>query len=236
MLAGYTDRTGIVVSHSILRYHGGWSANGQRIFDALKYNPNMSFMLCGHDPYGESRRFDIVNNNTILTILANYQFLGNPRNGEGYMRIMTFSPKDNNIQFETYSPVLDSYFTDTDSYFILDYPMLNYSEIGRISSVTGGSYVTIDWLGMENDTKYYWYADVVDNNSMTNKSEVWQFFSGILSYLMEDLNKDGHVNLLDLQIITMDFGRTSGYDQRADIIPNNEIDIFDVVYVASRFN
>lgn len=62
----------------------------------------------------------------------------------------------------------------------------------------------------------------------------YEFASGTC-IIQGDLNIDCKVNLLDLQIITMDFGRTGGYDQRADTILNGEIDIFDVVYVASRF-
>lgn len=61
-----------------------------------------------------------------------------------------------------------------------------------------------------------------------------EFASGICS-IEGDLNIDCKVNLLDLQVVTMDFGRTSGYDSRADIVVDGEIDIFDVVYVASRF-
>jgi hypothetical protein len=50
-----------------------------------------------------------------------------------------------------------------------------------------------------------------------------------------DLDQDGDVDIDDLIIVTMDFGRTSGYDIRTDTIPSGEIDIFDVVFVASRF-
>jgi hypothetical protein len=50
-----------------------------------------------------------------------------------------------------------------------------------------------------------------------------------------DLDNDGDVDILDLGIIAGDFGKTSGFDPRADVVPNNEIDVFDVVFVASRF-
>ena len=62
----------------------------------------------------------------------------------------------------------------------------------------------------------------------------YEYQSGTCS-IQGDLNTDCVVNLFDLQIITMDFGKTSGFDSRADTILNGEIDIYDVVYVASRF-
>jgi len=50
-----------------------------------------------------------------------------------------------------------------------------------------------------------------------------------------DLNNDGDVNILDLGIVSLDFGRTSGFDIRADTNSDNEVDIFDIVFIASRF-
>jgi hypothetical protein len=50
-----------------------------------------------------------------------------------------------------------------------------------------------------------------------------------------DLNYDGSVDVLDLGIIAANFGKTSGFEPRADVVDNNEIDVFDLVFVASRF-
>jgi len=50
-----------------------------------------------------------------------------------------------------------------------------------------------------------------------------------------DLSGDCKVNLFDLIMIAIDFGKTSGFNSRADTDSNNIIDIFDVVFVASRF-
>lgn len=50
-----------------------------------------------------------------------------------------------------------------------------------------------------------------------------------------DLNNDTKVNINDLIIVAINFGLTSGFDIEADTDNNNVIDIFDVVYVASRF-
>jgi len=50
-----------------------------------------------------------------------------------------------------------------------------------------------------------------------------------------DLNCDGSVDVADLIIVATNFGLTAGYDNRADTDNNNEVDIFDIVFVASRF-
>lgn len=65
----------------------------------------------------------------------------------------------------------------------------------------------------------------------------YEFVPG--SSIPGDLNHDTYVNLLDLQEVTSRFGLLNGepgWDPIADIVsPYGEIDIFDVVYVASRF-
>jgi hypothetical protein len=51
-----------------------------------------------------------------------------------------------------------------------------------------------------------------------------------------DLDNDNDVDLQDLIIIMNDFGKTSGFDNsKSDTNADGIVDIFDVVYVASRF-
>jgi hypothetical protein len=115
----FSDRRGIVVSHDILDNRGDFTYNGQRIYEALKDNPNVFLMLCGHITE-EASRIDTFNNNTIYSLLADYQF----RNGgDGWLRIMEFSPHKNEIRVKTYSPTLGQYETDADSQFTLSYDM-----------------------------------------------------------------------------------------------------------------
>jgi hypothetical protein len=50
-----------------------------------------------------------------------------------------------------------------------------------------------------------------------------------------DLNGDGFVNSADFFIVVSDFGKTSGFNNaRSDTNNDNMVDIYDVVYVASR--
>lgn len=43
--------------------------------------------------------------------------------GNGWLRILTFSPANNTIKVKTYSPSLNKFQEDTDSQFELQYPL-----------------------------------------------------------------------------------------------------------------
>src|SRR4029450_8703975 len=83
---------------------------------------NLFLMLCGHVP-GEGRRQDTFNGNTIYTLLSDYR--SRPNGGNGWLRIVEFSPAQNVIRVKTYSPWLDQYEADPDSssQFTLPYNM-----------------------------------------------------------------------------------------------------------------
>jgi parallel beta-helix repeat protein len=56
--------------------------------------------------------------------------------------------------------------------------------------------------------------------------------------ILGDLNDDGKVDIIDIGIVATHFGQTPSHQDwnaTADIVANNEIDIFDIVFVASRF-
>ena len=50
-----------------------------------------------------------------------------------------------------------------------------------------------------------------------------------------DVNNDGCIDISDLAIVALDFGKKSGFDSRADIKNDGEIDIYDIVTVAKDF-
>jgi len=75
-----------------------------------------------------------------------------------------------------------------------------------------------------------------DGNPITGIPDIGAFEYADCGPVEGDLNGDCSVTILDLAIIALDFGKRSGFDPRADTIVNSEIDIFDVVFVASRFS
>ncbi len=62
---------------------------------------------------------ETVNGNVVNQLLINYQNRTN--GGNGWLRILEFSPKDEKIFVKPYSPYLNKFETDTSSQFVLDY-------------------------------------------------------------------------------------------------------------------
>jgi hypothetical protein len=114
VLKANPTRRAILTSHYLLNTDGSFGAPGQAIYDALKGNPNLFLMLCGHMS-GEARRSDTYNGSTVHTLLADYQ--GRSNGGDGWLRLLEFNPSADNISVKTYSPTLDQYETDADSRF-----------------------------------------------------------------------------------------------------------------------
>ncbi|NIO21851.1 MAG: hypothetical protein GTN76_14255 [Candidatus Aenigmarchaeota archaeon] len=64
----------------------------------------------------------------------------------------------------------------------------------------------------------------------------FEYLSGFT--LLGDLNGDGFVDIADLAIIALHFGKRNIHPQwnaTADVMVSDEIDVYDIVYVASRF-
>jgi hypothetical protein len=179
------DRRAIVVGHYLMNIGEGASfgTQGQMTYDALKNNANLFLMLCGH-MHGEGRRIDVYQGRTVYTLLADYQDL--PNGGNGWLRILEFSPAVDEIRVTTYSPWLDAYGTDavmgtdtTSAVFTIPYDMpegLPFRPIGTLTDVARDSDVSMPWPGQAADTTYEWYVDVSDGTSTTS-SAVWTFTS-----------------------------------------------------------
>jgi len=175
LLSVYSSRRGIVVSHYLIGTGnpGGFGTQGQAVYDALNDNLNLFLMLCGHES-GEGQRTDTFNGNTVHTVLADYQSRTN--GGDGWLRIMEFSPANNELRVKTYSPVLGQFETDANSQFTLSYDMggSGFQLIGTNTNVPSGSVTSITWPGLTHQTEYEWYVTVSDGNS-TITSPVWKF-------------------------------------------------------------
>ena len=118
VLQAYANRRAIINAHYLLDNNSSFSSIGSQIYNAVKGNPNLFLMLCGHI-HGEYQRSDTYNNHTIYTLCADYQ--NRALGGSGYLRLLEFSPSTNTIHVKTYSPYLYQDETDADSQFDIPY-------------------------------------------------------------------------------------------------------------------
>ena len=78
-------------------------------------------VVCGHVLGVRNQTNRNAAGRPVHEILVDYQGLKN--GGNGWLRLMRFSPARNKIHFETYSPLLDQYNRDSKHTFSLDYEM-----------------------------------------------------------------------------------------------------------------
>ena len=97
LLKANPTRRGIVVQHNILNTDNSW--NSQTSYTALKDNPNLFLMLCGHmhtSTDGAAYRAELGDDgHTIHILMTDYQDY--PNGGNGYLRILRFSPANDKI-------------------------------------------------------------------------------------------------------------------------------------------
>lgn len=175
LLETHSDRRAIVITHWLMGIGnpGAFSEQGLAIYNALKDQPNLFLMLGGHI-HGEGRRVDVFEGNTVHSVLADYQSLAN--GGNGFLRILEFSPANDEIRVKTYSPTLDTYMTGDTSEFTLPYEMggADWVELGTAVGVASGTNASFVWEGLDYLTEYEWYATISDGRS-TTVSPTWSF-------------------------------------------------------------
>ncbi len=183
-LSTYSEYRGIIVSHNMLQ--GGtstsFSTQGQIIYDALKGNPNLFLMLGGHLDVA-ARRTDTFNGNTVYTLRSDYQTVDSQQSG--YLRIMRFSPADDMIYINTYSPTQNKFYDKADAAqnnFNLPYAMdgSGFEIIGTASGVASGSTASISWPGLNPNEQYEWFAIVSDSTHQT-PGNTWAFTTAPLN-------------------------------------------------------
>jgi hypothetical protein len=128
VLQSNATRQAIVVTHSLINpapwpTPGTWTPEGEPIFNALTNNANMFLMLCGHR-HGQGRRHEPVGDGRwVDVLLSDYQSYTN--GGNGFMRLMEFSPAGRSICVKTFSPWTEEWATNSDSFFTLTWPVAN---------------------------------------------------------------------------------------------------------------
>ncbi len=182
LLKVYTNRKAIVTSHWLINADASWSGQGKMTYDSLKDNRNLFLMVCGHVPGGEAMRSDTYNDNTVYTILSDYQSWAN--GGNGYLRIFNFSPANNLALVKTFSTTLNLYQTDANSQFTIPYfhgLSDTFTVIGTAGNMLNGM-VCQPWSGLLPDTQYEWYVKANDSYNETI-SPVWNFKTAVPALL-----------------------------------------------------
>ena len=135
---------------------------------------------------GEGSRSNTYDGNTVHTLISDYQCRTN--GGNGIMRLMDFSPSNNVVTVQTYSPWTDEYETDDDSEFWFSYnmntggggsPGTPYVALGTNTGVSPGSLSSLAWPGVQYNTAYEWYVTITDGlgNTVT-AGPAWRFTTG----------------------------------------------------------
>ncbi len=125
VLSAHPDRYAFVSTHHMINpgNPGEFGRQGVEIYEALKHHPNLFMLLGAHVPRddGEGQRVDTFNGVTVHSLLSNYQAYDN--GGNGWLRIMQFSPTNNSVSVRTYSPTINDgdggYLSDESSEFEL---------------------------------------------------------------------------------------------------------------------
>ncbi len=178
VLQSHPTRRAIVYAHHIVNTGNPatFGTQGQAVYDALKNNPNLFLMLSGH-VCSEGRRQDTFNGQTVYSMLSDYQC--DTAGGNGWLRILTFKPAQNQIVVETYSPWLNQYRTADSSSFTVSYDMggAGFGLIGSQAGVASGTNATTTWNGLSNGAEYEWYATADDGNALAT-GPAWSFTTG----------------------------------------------------------
>ena len=164
VLQMHPTRRAIIVSHYLIEKgsQASFGTQGQAVYDALKHHSNLFLMLSGHVP-GEGQRVDVFNGNTVHTLLSDYQ--GRANGGDGWLRILEFSPNNNQIRVRTYSPTLDQYETDADSEFTLDHTMNPgdpFEPLGTMVLDNGATQAVLPWNELNPGAEYEWCVAATD--------------------------------------------------------------------------
>ena len=193
LLKTYANRRGIIIPHNLMGTGNPatFSSEGSSVYNALKNNPNLFLMLGGHAP-GEGQRQDTYGGHTVYSLLADYQ--SRAHGGDGWLRVLQFSPSANTIHVKTYSPTLNQWETDADSQFDLPYNMGSSSfTLLDTKNITSGGTATTSWNGLAAGTTYEWYATVSDG-TLSTTGPAWTFTTAA---------KTNHPPVADPQSVTL---------------------------------
>jgi hypothetical protein len=121
VISQFPSRKVIVSTHSYVHgfYSNSRSGIGDKIWEKLvePHADQVFLVLSGHYE-NEVRITSLANGYFVHQLLSDYQ--DRPNGGNGWLRIIKFSPSIDEISIKTYSPYLNKYETDSNSQFLLE--------------------------------------------------------------------------------------------------------------------
>ena len=116
---------------------------GEKIWQKLvtPHADQIFLVLCGHVDE-EDHRTETVNEHPVHQVVTDYQ--ESAYGGNGWLKILEFSPLQDKIFVKTYSPYLDQLHSDPNSHFTLDYDMTSTEANISVSSNSTVSDFTFD--------------------------------------------------------------------------------------------
>ena len=174
VLTTYSDRHAIIVSHFLLDSAGEHSTLGEQAYATLAHHEALFLFLSGHI-HDEANRTDRTGPRNVHSLLSDYQSRDN--GGDGWLRIMLFSPASGSFEVQTYSPTLDTYEDDVDSAMTLDWDPnpAPWSALGTV--FLGAGEASLEPETLEVNTTYEWTVTVSDGvESVTGGP--WTFTTG----------------------------------------------------------
>ncbi|MGO4541727.1 S-layer homology domain-containing protein [Paenibacillus sp. 2TAB19] len=206
-VAAYPDRKAILAFHEYMLVSNNRAPIADKIYERVVVpNPNVIATLSGHYHDAETLVDEIDDNGDgtpdrkVYQMLADYQ--GAEMGGLGYIRLMQFDLKNNQIHMKTYSPYLDDYnYYDPTEYpgkdeFDMDVDLREMNKrvatdyfgvkvytdqkIGTVQNAASGSEATVTWSGLKENRYYEWYVAAEDANSGYTLSDIWGFAVGDL--------------------------------------------------------
>jgi Concanavalin A-like lectin/glucanases superfamily/Calcineurin-like phosphoesterase len=170
VVAEHPDHYVVAVGHSCLVGTGDgaakvgtpFSPQGQTRYQALRGEPNLRMMVCGHVE-DEGRRTDVAAS-TVHTVLSDYQF--DDHGGSGKLRLMTFRPELGEVEVQTYSPYYDQWYETGDAHFTLpvelDRGAGEFELVGTVEHAQPGQTVAVAWGDLQPGMRYEWFARTSD--------------------------------------------------------------------------
>jgi len=175
-------RRAIVVTHNFGNTQTplSFSPQGAAIYNALKTNANLFLMLAGHVT-GEGSRVDTYNGNVVRTFVQDFQ--GWTNGGNGFMRTFEFSPSNNMVIVQTFSPWTGEYETDDNSEFFFNYDMQSspgspgtpITVLATNTGVASGGTASTVWSGLNHGKTYEWHVVLTDESGDLTVSPTWRF-------------------------------------------------------------